>query len=79
METRRRADPTVLVADGADEQIVFEFLGEDHLGAASAFDPEIVRRVSLGNEGNRVADAGQPIHATFSLDAASIARLRLAT
>src|SRR3546814_1547301 len=51
LETCLGADAPVMIAFGADRQVVLPFLEENHLSAISAFMPEIVAcRFLLGNE-----------------------------
>ncbi len=63
----RRADAAMMVAFGADRLVFLKFLEENHRVAALAFVPERVGCLALGDEGNGVADAGDPVHvcATF--------------
>src|SRR3546814_18310990 len=51
LETCLGADAPVMIAFGADRQVVLPFLEENHLSAISAFMPEIVAcRFLLGTE-----------------------------
>src|SRR3546814_20204096 len=68
----------MVIAFGADVEIVLQFLGEHHLAAALALVPEILGRLRLGDKGERVADAGEPAHDS-SLCAARIAAASSAT
>ena len=57
------ADPAMMAAARADIGIVFIFLREDHLLAAGAFDPQVFLGAALGQRSDRIADAGEPVHA----------------
>ncbi len=56
------ADPAVVLAARADREVLGIFLREDHLLASRAFDPEILVGLALGEEGERIADAVEPVH-----------------
>jgi hypothetical protein len=62
LEALRRPDPPMMLAARADEEILLIFLGEDHRLAFGAFVPEIVRRLALRQERDRIANLGQPAH-----------------
>src|SRR5690606_40409484 len=62
-EPRVGADAAVVFALRADRQVRLELLGEDHLLAARALDPQVLGRFALVAERQRVADAGKPAHA----------------
>ena len=52
-----RADPVVEVAARADAVILLPFLDEHHCPAFGAFVPKILGALTLGEEGDAVADA----------------------
>ena len=78
VEPQLRPDPFVKFAFRADVEVFLQFLGEHHLPAALALVPQVLGRLRLGNEGDRVADAGKPTHAS-SLCVCRMASARLAT
>src|SRR3546814_15731714 len=63
----------------ADRQIFLEFLGEQHLPAAPAFVPEVIRGLALGKERQTLPDAGEPAHAASMVLAVRTARARPVT
>jgi hypothetical protein len=52
----------MMVAFGADRLIFLKFLKEDHRLTTLAFVPKRFGGLTLGDEGNGVTDAGDPIH-----------------
>jgi hypothetical protein len=58
-----------MAAHGANVQIFLIFLDENHLRATWAFVPQRFWCVFLRDEGNAIADAGEPIHARHSFKA----------
>ena len=57
-----RADAAMMVAARADIEIVLVFLRKNHLLASGAFDPQILVGLPLGQEGQRISDAIEPVH-----------------
>ena len=56
-----------MVAARADMGIVLIFLRKDHLLAGFAFDPEVFFRRPFGQERDRAAHSGKPIHVLLPL------------
>src|SRR3546814_3009772 len=79
LETCLGADAPVMIAFGADRQVVLPFLEENHLSAISAFMPEIVAcRFLLGNEGNDLSDAVNPRSEEHTSELQSLMRISYA-
>jgi hypothetical protein len=52
----------MMVTFGADRLIFLKFLKEDHRLTTLTFVPKRFSGFTLGDEGNGVTDAGDPIH-----------------
>ena len=56
------ANASVMVTFWTDRLVFLKFLEEDHRLTALALVPECFSGFALGDEGNGVADAGDPVH-----------------
>src|SRR3546814_18588504 len=74
VEARVGADPFMEITLRADRQIFLEFLGEQHLPAAPAFVPAVIRGLALGKDRQTLPDAGEPAHAASMVLAVRPAR-----